>query len=357
MIANHSISDIEYSVLIITLTILLLFSVKKLYVKEKNKGIWISKETSIVIKGICCIFILMGHYGQRCFDENLPLCISKICWLIPVNMALPIFMFLSGYGLSINTYFTQTNPIKELTKRTLKLYLPLAFVSFTAYLFYILLPDKFTLCELNELMITEDIYAIHHISLRDVIPLLVHAVGYKDWYVYCIIFYYAIFYISIFISNKFDNNFTRTLFIILSFTYIILNFFELPGHYYRLIWAFFLGHISANYNRNIYDRWSIIYVLIFIITFINEDIVQIISFISSILFIYIISELNKKYVIQNKILYFLGIISYFFYLSHLRWGWVITAYLEVNSIIIWIFITICISYILMNIYNKLHFIK
>ena len=62
----------------------------------------IDLNMSKAMKGIACVFILLGHYGQRKAalmpDAGF---ISKAVWMSTANIGLVWFMFFSGYGLSL----------------------------------------------------------------------------------------------------------------------------------------------------------------------------------------------------------------------------------------------------------------
>ena len=47
---------------------------------------------SQALKGIACVFILMGHWGQRKFDIDMPWGISKVVWQTTATTALVWFM-------------------------------------------------------------------------------------------------------------------------------------------------------------------------------------------------------------------------------------------------------------------------
>ena len=60
---------------------------------------------------------------------------------------------------------------------------------------------------------------------------------------------------------------------------------------------------------------------------------------------------NLKYEMQSKCLLFLGGISYFYYLSHIRVGYVFITYMQIDSIIVWCILTTLIAYL----FNKAYF--
>ena len=60
--------------------------------------------------------------------------------------------------------------------------------------------------------------------------------------------------------------------------------------------------------------------------------------------ILICSLINIRYIVKSRVLVFMGTISYFFYLTHARIGYTLISYIGVYSILVWILITIVISY-------------
>lgn len=74
-------------------------------------------------------------------------------------------------------------------------------------------------------------------------------------------------------------------------------------------------------------------------------------FIIGIAILFLCSYLNLKYEMQSKCLLFLGGISYFYYLSHIRVGYVFITYMQIDSIIVWCILTTLIAYL----FNKAYF--
>lgn len=67
---------------------------------------------SVGLKGISCILILIAHfYNMYHWNDNHSISwlhFSKICGNFGANIALVIFMFISGYGLSKSHYKNET---------------------------------------------------------------------------------------------------------------------------------------------------------------------------------------------------------------------------------------------------------
>ena len=99
-------TDYEYLVILITLIVLFVFSLKKkdrlsAYNTSFGSYFVLSKEMSIVLKGIACIFILLGHYSRYELGGGLPKSVSYYVTAYTAPVALTIFMFCSGFGVSL----------------------------------------------------------------------------------------------------------------------------------------------------------------------------------------------------------------------------------------------------------------
>ena len=63
----------------------------------------IDLSMSSALKGIACVFILMGHYVSHREGVVEITTFSRIIQYTTANIALAIFMYFSGYGLSLKT--------------------------------------------------------------------------------------------------------------------------------------------------------------------------------------------------------------------------------------------------------------
>lgn len=343
--------DIEYLVLYFTIMIFVVFSLKrKDYISPVNT-LCVDKVFSQLMKGIACLFILFGHYGQRKIalftDVGF---ITKATWHLTANIGLVWFMFFSGYGLSLANI---KNVFSSWRRRVLKVYLPLLFVSIISLILYFILPNKFSVEEAKILWLSPQIEILHSgESLYKIIPFLF---GWPDWYVFCIIILYSIFYFSVFCSNKFHISQTTLLFIIL-LIYFICSYFicgSANAHWYRYIWCFMLGHLVAR-QQNITPDKSLILLSPFLLVIFMDGKVMFLSYFIGFYSLLIISIISKYYSIKaNSPLLILGNISFFFYLSHVRIGYQIMTYCGISSVTIWILITIIISWIIKSIYDKI----
>ena len=123
-------------------------------------------------------------------------------------------------------------------------------------------------------------------------------------------------------------------------------FGQTEAHWYRYIWAFLLGHIIARQDK-VNKIFAFVVLMPFVLLILLENKFMILSYIIAICILYLISKLGKVYTVKvNAPLLFVGIISYFFYLVHIRIAWNIMIYLNNISLISWILISLIISYFL-----------
>lgn len=324
-------SDIEYTIVLVSLLICFVFGLKKRPAEIKIGALAIDKQFSICIKGIACVFILLGHWGQHNnFNGTIPWGISKIVWLSTANIALVWFMFFSGYGLSLKNVNKEEIP-KSLGRRCLNIYLPLILTATCSTIVGLLL----------------------NFDLSDKVKILRDCLGLWDWYVFCILIFYSLFYASSFIAQSYKINHTIILTIFLTAYFLIAypSFGPENAHWYRFPWAFLLGHIVAVNKRNsIYVNVICLAALLLCFFFLKDNIMIACSLIA-IFLIYIFSVINRKYEYRGKSLIFLGGLSYFFYLSHNRMGYPLMSFIGTEYIIIWITITIIVSFMLKKLYS------
>ena len=357
---NMIISDIEFILIFILPLILFIKGLKK---KTKTEALFcLDKSMSIGLKGISCILILIAHfYNMYHWNDNQNISwlhFSKICGNFSANIAVVIFMFISGYGLS-KSHDNSESFISFLKKRIWKVYYPLLIVCIISIIIYLILPNIFSINELKGYRLSSIIYKCHYIScyLKEIILFIL---GYLDWYVLCIIIFYLLFWLS----KKFAplkksryKNSILLLFLLISYYTLTYNFLNKDlAHYYRFPWAFFAGHFIANYN--IYsskekNQIGIIFCLFTFISFYNENLIQIISWLIAISILILVFTINRKYSLEGKFIQTLGNISYYVYLTHARISFVFILFIGLNSLALATLITIIISFIIFKISNKL----
>ena len=92
---------------------------------------------------------------------------------------------------------------------------------------------------------------------------------------------------------------------------------------------------------------------ILIIPAFKEGKIAIFDFSLGVAILYLLSFINSRYEMRGKAILWLGSISYFFYLAHVRLGYTLLTYTGINSIILWIAITTTISYLLYKLNSKI----
>lgn len=120
--------DIENIVVLLALTVLFVSGLRKrespLASTDFYHCLSIDLSLTTAIKGIACIFILIGHFGTMNYNDTGTGVVTKAIHLTTANIALTWFMFFSGYGLSLKEY-RPSHIKKEWCKRLKKTYLPL----------------------------------------------------------------------------------------------------------------------------------------------------------------------------------------------------------------------------------------
>ncbi len=111
-----SFNNIEFIVLIVMMLLLFLFGLRKREAIIVGKYTGIDLPMSTALKGIACVLILMGHFAARKFTLGDTTPINRLVYLTTANIALALFMYFSGYGLSlkkpnggVSFYLSQTS--------------------------------------------------------------------------------------------------------------------------------------------------------------------------------------------------------------------------------------------------------
>lgn len=346
-------SDIEFILLFVIMAVLFLLGLRKRDGAINSKYSGIDLPMSAALKGIACVMILMGHYASRLNDLGDSTRLTMLVYRTTANVALALFMYFSGYGLSVKMV-TGGGYLLVWIRRLKKVYLPLLFTCVIAMIFYAILPVKFTLEESSLLSVPKDIWYIHHFNQDSWCVLLPHLFGWKDWYVFCIMIFYTLFYLSLSITRKRPENQTWVLWLMMVAYFVFAYFFfgKSEAHWYRYCWAFFIGHVHGKMvQTEKTNYWDLSMLAVLMATILLESRFMILSYLIAITFIVICSLFNKKFTINSKVLAFMGGISYFFYLSHGRISGVLLPYLGFYSVLFWVFSTIIVSYLLLTLYS------
>ena len=109
-----------------------------------------------------------------------------------------------------------------------------------------------------------------------------------------------------------------------------------------------LGHAVAKRTK-----LSWLFMAILIIPAFIESKIAIFDFSLGVAILYLLSFINSRYEMRGKAILWLGSISYFFYLAHVRLGYTLLTYIGINSIVLWIAITTIVSYLLYKLNSKI----
>lgn len=201
--------DIEYIIIIVVLISVFFIGLKSRSIEYDKLYLpfVIDKQMAVALKGLACVLILLGHWGQRKFDVDMPWGVSKVVWNTTANIGLVWFMFFSGYGMSLKKG-TEEVGLDRWWHRMKKIYVPLFFVSVISVVLYVILPDCFSIGEIKQLWIPETIHQLHNFSMSDMLSIIKNMLGWGDWYVACILMFYTIFYFAVYISCKYKLNTT-----------------------------------------------------------------------------------------------------------------------------------------------------
>lgn len=198
----------------------------------------IDKAMSQALKGIACVFILMGHWGQRKFDMDMPWGLSKVVWQTTATTALVWFMFFSGYGMSLKQ-IKSDEYLGKWWKSIKKIFIPCLLTCVIFLAMCAILPDSYTLAETKQLWLPKEIHLLHDLNSFSVVALLPSLLGGGDWYVYCILMFYTIYYCVTYLSEKLNCNQTIMLGCAFIVYWFCAHWYFGPeqGHYYRFVWT------------------------------------------------------------------------------------------------------------------------
>lgn len=326
--------------------ILLLISVRK------NQGNFFSKDKTNQLKGFAILAIIFSHIGYSLSVDNRFLFPLSVLGGVGVNL----FLFLSGFGLTISQLRSPLSVLSFYKKRLSKIFIPMWIVIFIFFLTdFFLLHRTYPLLEI--IHNTLGFYPRADLFQNLDSPL---------WYFSIIFFYYLIFPLTF--IKKVPS---LSPILVLSISLLLLKL-PLPVNpdllkLYKLHFlAFPLGMIfgiiipSLKFKLNNIIRWSILAFTILVLLYtsihsgIGEDpkIEQIISIVTTLSLVVIFSLIRLNF----KLLSIFGIYSYEIYLLH----WPIISrynlYLGLPPslmVILNIVVFIYLAYILSKIINKI----
>lgn len=339
-------TDIEIGLVLCSLVLFFILGLRKREYFQASRYSGIDLQMSAALKGIFCVLILLGHYVKlrNTFIDASPF--TLLVYYTSSNVALTLFMYFSGYGLSLK----KSSGGGYLTiwyKRLKKVYVPLLLTCVVAMFLYAILPVKFNLDESELLGVPKDIWYLHNFTLDKLKILVPHLLGWKVWYVFCIMIFYSLFYLSRSLTRNKSENQTWVLWLLMVayFIFAYLYFGKQEAHWYRYCWIFFGGHIHGKMVQSgKINKWDLLMLFGLSTTMVIESKYMILSYVMAVSIIGICALLNRRYIVCSRILAFMGTISYFFYLTHIKMGYTLLSYIGVYSILLWLMITIAVSY-------------
>lgn len=273
---------------------------------------YLSKESVNAIKGLCAVGVMLQHITLSLEKPGIMFPFGYVGFLY-----VSLFFFFSAYGLS-QGILKKKNYFSHFWERRLKkVYIPMVSVNILYTLwYYFIIQTK----EISIINITKDLLGITLINGT-------------EWYILSILFFYLIFFLSFQIENK-----KVACYIVLLLTIIyayICYWFHMDIKWYKSCFAFPLGLFLALYKERILKEWKQHFKIWKLAAFsgifleggvlayqlvngenMNVGYMILLQIIISILFVICYLLLSLKVIIYNKILNFLGEISFDIYLIH-----------------------------------------
>lgn len=354
--------DIEYLLIFSLFTFCFYFSIKE---EKSNVLSIVHPHTSIFLKAFCCLVIIVHHYALR-KEGGI---VNHVFEIGGGTYALVIFLFLSSYGIVKSEIKHETKWNEYFRHRLWKLLLPYLFVTLISIGVYDLIGAHANVEELRSARISPAFVAFYGGDVTFV-DILGYVLGYKSfsssmWFVGVTVCSYVAFGISKWLVTKdCKYNFlekrhrillvyTLSLCAFAIFTYI--NPKEFPAHYYRNLWALWLGMVAALYEKEILSRSIMVKASLYLLMNVlmlgwltltsSGDKMYYIFANVAIVSIMLGNTVFRNYCLKpNSLICHLSLLSYCVYLIH---GKVLTIewwYMGYNSVILVVAICIVLSY-------------
>lgn len=281
----------------------------KVTVHGINKN-YMSRENTLSIRGICALVVVMHHIlldigrvGKPNYFDNLQLTASTVV----TYLAVAIFFFYSGYGLMYSLQNKNNYLCGFIKHRLSKIFVPYALV----VVIYALVKT-----------------AVEKITFSDIVKSFVigDPVADNSWYIIAIIIFYFLFWVSFkFIKNQ---NAAIIVLVFLTFVYaFVCAIIGFNAHWFNSVFAFPLGIIWAKYRENILSFAGKKYLFLFLSSWIafaaffaakkllsGAD--AVFGCFAAVFFVIAIMAVFMKVTLKNKILNFIGEISFELYMIH-----------------------------------------
>lgn len=267
---------------------------------------FLSKPVTDCIKGLCILIIILHHISLQIYPPRLML--PYTCF---GHLAVSIFLFLSGYGLTMSKLNKKNYLNNFFSKRLSKVYFPFIVLNAVALIIlYFIFNEKFS--------ISQVLLYLSGLNLIDS----------TQWFVISILLFYVVFYLCF----KFlKPEVAPKIILVYAFTYfLILIFFRFGEWWYNTVFCFPIGvYIALYYNRfvDFMEKNYVAVCLSSLISFafffyLGHLIPTLFSFffntISSICFVFLTLSFLFKIKITSKPLLFVGSIAYEMYLIHMK---------------------------------------
>lgn len=323
-----------------------------------NENVVVLHDTSLLLKAICCIVIILHHYSLRVHSSGIGTLLS----IGGGSYALSIFLFLSAYGITKSEMIKACNLKAFVKKRFVKLLRPYTILTIIAIAAYWLIGANAPLEELQAARINPAFVHIgnHQKGLLDFFYYIIGIESFSGsmWFVGVTLYSYLAFFIckSFFnIGNQRFKCFVTYLLLILSFA-IIVFILEFPLHFYRNLWALALGMLLALYEKEYLSKSRLQRVVIYVLGNITVYTYLLLSSTGDakyllfanlgVLSISVFNQIFKRYSLsENSVITTLAALSYVVYLVH---GKVLTVewwYIGYSSVIVAVIASITFAYI------------
>lgn len=266
---------------------------------KQDKELILEKESTIFVRGIAIIFIMLHHLVQRTVATDNHVCVLNLVGYIMVG----VFFLLSGYG---NTFSVKNNKsIKSLIKKCLRLIITFWFIC----IIYLILLAIFK----------GQLYSINNI-LKALFTITMPY--YTIWYLKIQIMAYILLYFS---YNVFKKNTDLIVLGLTLLSVIIFRMLNFGAYWWNSVLCFGVGCVIAE-RKNIFanflektNKYIIILlsVILFLILFYIGNRCKEVMVVSSISFCMMITIILYFFKFKSKIINFIGSISLEIYLWHL----------------------------------------
>lgn len=340
---------------------------------KTNNIVQINPQTSTLLKAFCCILIVCHHYALRT-DGGI---IRRITAMGGGTFALVVFLLLSSYGIAESEKRKPTNLKNYIVKRCGKLIKPYVLITVIAMIAYWLIGAYASPDELLKNRVSKAFVEIgqHLLTVSGGISYLVGLKTFDGamWFVGVTLYSYLAFGLSKTIclkrfgGGKIED--ARCLIMLVYSTLLILfavatYCIGFPAHYYRNLWALFLGLWLSLYGKSI-DGYSVKYyvliavainVMIYVWLRITQSGDFIYLFFANVALVSILlsNRLFCRYSLKkDNFITFLAGFSYMVYLIHIKVLTLEWWYIGYKTLLLPLIVIVVLSYLFSKILRKI----